>query len=425
MTDSCCKSVLDWIPGIYHADIRTRTSAVDLVGYIQTAIDDVISAGGGELYFPAGAYPISDSLEIANANRLNLRGEGRNLSLVVRTDTSGPIIRLLNASSSAQPNGYDWHWEGLGFSFSSPADTDDEDAIGVSFETGTGNIGFGYVNFFWRDIDIGGANVAISNDYGAGDPPNVWGWSWENLVLRDFACRALYFTNGGTGGFPNCRIASIYVQGRAEGTYSTDPFYCDAIDGWSIDALEWNVGTYAVAGLLFFTGARALNIGSARFEAIELQGSSPALIFSEAADVVAGALSVQGVEIASGATAAVVRTTNAAQSVIQSLDAGGITGAGLLLPCVGNIAFLGPISPASGSWFAGPGGYAAPWLQVTQGGLNHAGTQVVGARQTGWAPPTGTSSRASFATSTVTTSQLAERVKALIEDLTAHGLIGA
>jgi hypothetical protein len=50
---------------------------------------------------------------------------------------------------------------------------------------------------------------------------------------------------------------------------------------------------------------------------------------------------------------------------------------------------------------------------------------VVGSRKTGWAAPTGTATRSTFATSTVTTAQLAERVKALIDDLTTHGLIGA
>lgn len=53
------------------------------------------------------------------------------------------------------------------------------------------------------------------------------------------------------------------------------------------------------------------------------------------------------------------------------------------------------------------------------------GTPVVGARRTGWAAATGTATRTTFATGTVTTAQLAERVKALIDDLTTHGLIGA
>lgn len=62
---------------------------------------------------------------------------------------------------------------------------------------------------------------------------------------------------------------------------------------------------------------------------------------------------------------------------------------------------------------------------VSSVALQAAGVSVVGTRKTGWAAPTGTATRTTFATSTVTTAQLAERVKALIDDLTAHGLIGA
>jgi hypothetical protein len=50
---------------------------------------------------------------------------------------------------------------------------------------------------------------------------------------------------------------------------------------------------------------------------------------------------------------------------------------------------------------------------------------VVGSRKTGWAVPTGTATRTAFDTSSVTLQQLAERLKALIDDLTSHGLIGA
>lgn len=67
-------------------------------------------------------------------------------------------------------------------------------------------------------------------------------------------------------------------------------------------------------------------------------------------------------------------------------------------------------------------------LPIATSEIRIAGTRVVDARKTGWALPTGTSTRTTFATSTVTTAQLAERVKALIEDLystAGHGLIGA
>jgi hypothetical protein len=40
-----------------------------------------------------------------------------------------------------------------------------------------------------------------------------------------------------------------------------------------------------------------------------------------------------------------------------------------------------------------------------------------------WAAPTGTSSRATFDTAGVTTAQLAQRVKALIDDLTKLGIL--
>lgn len=55
------------------------------------------------------------------------------------------------------------------------------------------------------------------------------------------------------------------------------------------------------------------------------------------------------------------------------------------------------------------------------------GTQVVSSRKTGWATATGTATRTTYDTTTVTLSQLAERVKALIDDLhgtAGHGLIG-
>lgn len=53
------------------------------------------------------------------------------------------------------------------------------------------------------------------------------------------------------------------------------------------------------------------------------------------------------------------------------------------------------------------------------------GTQVLTSRRTGWGAPTGTATRTAFATGSVTLDQLAERVKALIDDLTTHGVIGA
>jgi hypothetical protein len=53
------------------------------------------------------------------------------------------------------------------------------------------------------------------------------------------------------------------------------------------------------------------------------------------------------------------------------------------------------------------------------------GVKVVSNRRTGWAGPTGPASRATFDSSSVSAPQLAQRLKALIDDLIAHGLIGS
>lgn len=75
---------------------------------------------------------------------------------------------------------------------------------------------------------------------------------------------------------------------------------------------------------------------------------------------------------------------------------------------------------ANGLSYFGGNANAATQYQV-------AGTKVIGARKTGWSTATGTATRTTFDTASVTTAQLAERVKALIDDLHAtagHGLVG-
>lgn len=62
---------------------------------------------------------------------------------------------------------------------------------------------------------------------------------------------------------------------------------------------------------------------------------------------------------------------------------------------------------------------------VTASSFSVGSNKVISDRRTGWTAPTGTPTRTTFATSTVTLVQLAERVKGLIDDLIAHGLIGA
>lgn len=67
-------------------------------------------------------------------------------------------------------------------------------------------------------------------------------------------------------------------------------------------------------------------------------------------------------------------------------------------------------------------------IDYTNGEHYVGGNKVLGARKTGWSTASGTATRSSFDTATVTTPQLAERVKAMIDDLHAtagHGMFGS
>ena len=102
-------------------------------------------------------------------------------------------------------------------------------------------------------------------------------------------------------------------------------------------------------------------------------------------------------------------------------------------------------SSPTGAW-AGQAGKIARYTSVTPGWefftpkkgwclhvddenawYRHTGTAweiFVGAKSTGWTAATGTATRTTFDTATVTLPQLAEHVKALIDDLIAQNRIG-
>lgn len=54
-----------------------------------------------------------------------------------------------------------------------------------------------------------------------------------------------------------------------------------------------------------------------------------------------------------------------------------------------------------------------------------AGNQIITSRRTGWSAPSGVASRSGYVTSSATTQDVAETLKALIDDLISHGLIGS
>lgn len=101
--------------------------------------------------------------------------------------------------------------------------------------------------------------------------------------------------------------------------------------------------------------------------------------------------------------------------------------------CIDRLNFANSVYPEYDGLLIAVGGGVNPQLTFTApNGVNVttawyvASTKVVGARVTGWAATyAGSATRSTFDTTTVTTAQLAERVKALLDDLITHGLIGA
>lgn len=116
----------------------------------------------------------------------------------------------------------------------------------------------------------------------------------------------------------------------------------------------------------------------------------------------------------------------AGMSVIDCRGAGDlftVNNASNLTFIVGLIGSTMSVANATNAWVAD----LLAGKVTTPNGVIVGANQVIGARKPGWTPATGTATRTTFVTSTVTLPQLAEHVKALIDDLHAtagHGLIG-
>lgn len=105
------------------------------------------------------------------------------------------------------------------------------------------------------------------------------------------------------------------------------------------------------------------------------------------------------------------------------------SGAAIRMPAGTGIAFESTgaiqIKYNSGSLQIFNGATLRTSFSTTTGAISIGSNQVIGPRNTGWAPMTGTANKAtSYDTSTITLQQLAERFKALQDAITTHGAIG-
>jgi hypothetical protein len=395
---------------------------------IQAAINAVIAAGGGTLSIPAGTYKTTAALTVSDASKINIQGAGKYITVITRANNTGPILILENASGVATGNGYYFEWGSFKLMYTTPSLITDTNAIGMSFELGTGLNNYGYVNFRFTSIEIAGAYICVSNDHGVGAPPNVWGWTWDDMVFSDFASRAIYFTNGGSGGFPACKGGHWYIQGRSGLTYTSALVYIDSADGILLDVVEANIVKINADAMFYFVGSsRSIVISVLRCEAIEILGNSIfAFVFNSSGDTVLSSVVVSGIVVSDGVTASVGRLTNTGFGSIGGVAADNITRpgggtTGLLIAnqadAAGKWRFIGGLSPSAGAWLSGDGGSGygpGSALYLPNNGLSVLGTKVVGAQGAAVADATG---------GVTVDNEARTAINDLLARVRAHGLI--
>jgi hypothetical protein len=162
-------------------------------------------------------------------------------------------------------------------------------------------------------------------------------------------------------------------------------------------AASWFAGQDAPAVIGDVDGLQAALDGKAALAGAAFSGpvAAPSL-------TLAGALALA--DGGTGAASAAAARTNLGLGSIATQSAGAVAITG------------GSLSGLAGLAVAGDADVA--------GDYRVDGVKVVSNRRTGWGAPTGIASRNTFETSGATVGQLAQRLKALIDDLLAHGLIG-
>lgn len=202
----------------------------------------------------------------------------------------------------------------------------------------------------------------------------------------------------------NLKFGAVIILDDAAGTMTLSNI--DALDATTEATIEAAIDTLAnltsIQGVAFTFGAYAATLLNNANEAA----------FKAAANLEAG-VDFQAYDATLAALAAYNTNGLVVQTAADTFAGRTIAGT------------ASQISVANGDGVLGNPTLSLPASITVATSYQVGGVKVVEARKTGWGAPTGTATRTAFDTTTVTTAQLAERVKALIDDLTSHGMVGA
>lgn len=416
------------------------TGAVDALPAFNSAIA-ALGPDGGVVNIPTGRFLLDGQLTLPPHENVWLRGSGIGSTSLISTVTSGPAILFsTGATSGRRQQLSDFLLQRFDLDGSYPAFVAGNFGIAA-----TGAVGEAVP---FRNVDVRGfGDAGFSIDCSNGGTGSLL---IESCYVFQCAGYGMQFTAGAAnitvlGGGLQQNAGGIYYDGAAGG------------QSFTLIAPDIEVGILAKLPALRIVGAGGgVAVLGGSFSLGESSGGS---IFSVTPNAVISIESSRGITLHSALVSAYNGSDNlqiddgSDHSIIGGLYTNNPASNGYLATVINgakrlSFANMNVYSPSyiagrdiindpnwatSGSSAFGlkvgtnpsQASFATPIDIAAGSGLKVANTAVVGARKTGWTAATGTESRNSFDTATVTLPVLAQHVKALLDDLTAHGLIGS
>jgi hypothetical protein len=439
------------------AKLRDTVSVKDFGAVSATSINSAIAAaaamGGADIVIPSGEYNIAATIDVTNSN-VRLVGQGADTTHGAGTNITektvlkwtgsagGTMMRFRTPYGATAQRRYGMGLSNVELSGNSSA------AIGLQVDSiGGGN----FTNIFVRHCTTTQYNL-LSGETGVDSPAG------EALDLQLCLFSRCTFDTRNTG-FTATSAKGFTVDGSANSNVSGNRFeMCSGVysDGPAFDLIRADnnifercsgfrvLGTGSVYTFRLDGTLAGGNIGA--YANLFLQcGWDPTNGFIMGAGNPADSINVRtnlviGFDEANGGQPPVV----GADSVVPYFSKKGV------MSGLSRISMTQASNSANDGFTFFQGGsrhdlyasgtdliYAGNGFQGTFRFVGNAnvisavgaykcdGVQVLQTRKTGWTAATGTATRTTFDTATVSTEQLAQRLKALIDDLIAHGMIGA